>query len=164
MRLIAPILSFTADEIWQSLNLSAEATVFEDVWYELPESNLEISRADWDIVITARRHANRALEIKREDNLVGSSLQAELEIKAPAKIFSVLSQFKDDLKFIFIVSNINITQVEDNFDVEVKPSNHTKCERCWHYRSDVGSNAEHPTICGRCVSNLFGAGEKRKYA
>jgi len=166
MRLMAPILSFTANEIWQSLNLSKDATVFEGFWYDLPDSDLKTSRADWDIVVTARGHVNRAIELKRAENLVGSSLQAELEIKAPTKIFAVLNHFKDDLKFVFIVSSVTITQCsdEDNFEVLVNPSAHKKCDRCWHYRADVGSDAALPHICGRCVSNLFGKGEARTHA
>ncbi|MDD2833005.1 MAG: isoleucine--tRNA ligase [Methylotenera sp.] len=166
MRLMAPILSFTANEIWQTLGLDADKSVFEDVWYELPASELNISKADWGIVVTARGHVNRAIELKRSENLVGSSLQAELEIKAPSKIFSVLEKFQDDLKFIFIVSAVTITRCPDEheFEVYVKPSRYKKCDRCWHYRADVGADAEHPHICGRCVSNLFGSGEARSHA
>ena len=165
MRLMAPILSFTADEVWQTLGLDTESTVFEDMWYELPKSEMSLSVADWHMIVTARGHANKEIELKRAENLVGSSLQAELIIKAPSKIYNVLSKF-EGLKYVFIVSDVKLIEIPDtqSFSIEVTPSAHVKCDRCWHYRADVGSDAAHPTICGRCVSNLFGSGEVRTYA
>lgn len=97
---------------------------------------------------------------------IGSSLQAEVEIRASGDKHALLQSLEDDLKFVFITSQAKVTQVtsESEEAVLVTPSSHQKCERCWHYRADVGANAEHPTICGRCVSNLFGDGEARQFA
>jgi isoleucyl-tRNA synthetase len=167
MRLMAPILSFTADEIWQTLGLDKDVTVFEELWYELPAHGLSASQIqDWENLINVRASANKAIEEKRGAGEVGSSLQAELEIHVGDEYRS-LERFDDDLKFAFITSQAKIRYSEKTtaqYAVEVTPSKHAKCDRCWHYREDVGANAEHPHICGRCVSNLFGAGEKRTYA
>ncbi|WP_124552208.1 isoleucine--tRNA ligase [Methylophilus methylotrophus] len=166
MRLMAPILSFTADEIWQTLGLDNVATVFEEDWYELPAHGLSQSLLDdWENLRQFRDIANKKIEEKRGEGVVGSSLQAELDIHADDKMYDSLSRFGEDLKFALITSRANVyKQVGAGVSVDVKSSTHTKCDRCWHYRSDVGSDAAHPTICGRCVSNLFGKGEVRKYA
>lgn len=166
MRLMAPILSFTADEIWQTLGLDNVATVFEEDWYELPAHGLSQSLLDdWENLRQFRDIANKKIEEKRGEGVVGSSLQAELDIHADDKMYDSLSRFGEDLKFALITSRANVyKQVGAGVNVDVKASAHAKCDRCWHYRADVGSDAAHPTICGRCVSNLFGKGEVRKYA
>jgi isoleucyl-tRNA synthetase len=167
MRLMAPILSFTADEIWQTLNLSANATVFEDVWYDLPAHGLNDARLQaWIKVIEVRASAAKKIELLRGTGQVGSSLQAELEIYAPETTFAALDSLGDDLRFAMITSSTKVYKAVsvDEQKILVKPSVYKKCDRCWHYREDVGVDAEHPGICGRCVSNLFGAGEVRTYA
>jgi isoleucyl-tRNA synthetase len=166
MRLIAPILSFTADEIWQTLGLAEDKSVFEDVWYELPDSQMDEAtfNAWWDIR-NIRDIANKKIEEIRGQGLVGSSLQAELDIYNFGKTYEAMLRLGEDLRFVFITSRVTLHEREGGgLGVAVTPSPHKKCERCWHYRADVGSHAEHPSICGRCVSNLFGAGEDRKYA
>jgi isoleucyl-tRNA synthetase len=167
MRLIAPILSFTADEIWGALNLSAEATVFEDVWYDIPAHGLETNRIEaWQAIISARALAAKEIEVLRSAGEVGSSLQAELEFYAPASSFEALNSLQDDLRFVMITSSTKVYKASTDAEhrIVAKKCEHTKCERCWHYRADIGVDAAHPTICGRCVSNLFGKGEARKYA
>ncbi|MGZ8251355.1 MAG: isoleucine--tRNA ligase [Methylophilaceae bacterium] len=165
MRLMAPILSFTADEIWQTLGLSSDATVFEELWYELPVHGLsEAEISDWQEILAVRALANKAIEEKRAQSLVGSSLQSELDIKASGIAYKALSRLGDDLHFVLITSRATVHEATGDVSVDVTPSAHSKCDRCWHYRADVGSHVEHPTICGRCVSNLFGTGEPRKYA
>ena len=167
MRLIAPILSFTADEIWHTLNLGEDKSVFEDVWYELPDHGLEVNRtAAWFSIVNMRSDAAREIELLRSAGQVGSSLQAELEFYMAHNRFKSLESLGDDLRFVMITSSAKVHKVASDSEqkIIVKPSQHKKCERCWHYRADVGSHAEHPTICGRCVSNLFGVGEDRKYA
>jgi len=170
MRLMAPILSFTANEIWQTLGLDADKTVFEDFWYELPVHGLsEDVIADWEDVITVRQFANKAIEDIRGQGEVGSSLQAEILIFAEDKTFKALNRLEDDLKFVFITSQANVMLRDGKVHpmplmFNVSPSPHKKCDRCWHYREDVGADTSHPQICGRCVSNLFGTGEPRKYA
>jgi len=165
MRLMAPILSFTADEIWQILGLDADKTVFEELWYSLPAHGL--SEADlqaWQTILEVRAVANKAIEEKRAQSLVGSSLQSELDIYADSAIYAALSRLGDDLRFVLITSRATLHQRAGELDIQVAPSNHVKCDRCWHYRADVGADAEHPHICGRCVSNLFGNGEARSHA
>ena len=167
LRLISPILSFTADEIWQTLNLGEDKSVFEDVWYELPDSMFtQLEMDSWKTIRFYREHINKRLEERRVEGQIGSSLSAELEIRASGRIYEAMSRLGEDLRFVFITSKVTIQPREgsDAVEIIVTPSQHIKCERCWHYRADVGSHAEHPTICGRCVSNLFGAGEARKYA
>jgi isoleucyl-tRNA synthetase len=102
----------------------------------------------------------------RTSGAIGSSLQAELSIKASGAKYALLESLGEDLKFVFITSQADVLEVASAADesVTVSASNAAKCERCWHYRQDVGVHAEHPTLCARCVSNLFGNGEARKVA
>ncbi|HEY8353380.1 MAG TPA: class I tRNA ligase family protein, partial [Methylophilaceae bacterium] len=166
MRLMAPILSFTADEIWQTLGVDAERSVFEEVWYDLPASGLsEAGIARWQTILDVRALANKAIEEKRAQGLVGSSLQSELDIHAAGAVHEALAHLGEDLRFVLIVSRATLHEIPaGDVRIDVTPSPHAKCERCWHYRADVGADADHPTICGRCVSNLFDNGEARVHA
>ena len=167
MRLMAPILSFTANEIWQTLGLDKDATVFEELWYQLPAHGLGVDRIQaWEAIIEVRGLAAKEIEVLRAAGQVGSSLQAELELHASGAKFDALNSLNEDLRFAMITSGAKVYKAVDeaNEKILVKASAHTKCDRCWHYREDVGVNAEHPSICGRCVSNLFGQGEQRTYA
>jgi isoleucyl-tRNA synthetase len=113
-----------------------------------------------------RADVTKQLEEVRIAGGIGSSLQAEVEIKASGDKYRLLDSLGEDLKFILITSQARATRVATEAEeaVIVTPSAQQKCERCWHYRADVGAHAEHPGICGRCVSNLFGSGEARKFA
>ncbi len=166
VRLIAPILSFTGEEVWTVLGGKQEVSVFEQQWYALPEHGLETAKIEtWLDVLNVRELANKKIEEKRAQNLLGSSLQAELDIYTSGKTYESLKQLGDDLRLVFITSRATLHQrAGGELEVEVAPSTHTKCDRCWHYRADVGSELAHPTLCGRCVSNLFGGGEARRYA
>ena len=167
MRLMAPILSFTADEIWQTLGLSVDETVFTEVWYDLPEHGLSAARIGaWQTIVSERGKAAKEIEVLRAEGKVGSSLQAELTFHAPAALFDALSSLGDDLRFAMITSSATVKKVagEAEQKIVVNSSAHKKCDRCWHYRADVGADKAHAQICGRCVSNLFGKGEPRKYA
>ncbi len=168
-RLIAPILSFTGEEVWAVLSGKDDVSVFEQVWHELPESGLaQPELAAWGEMRSAREIANKKIEEKRAQNLLGSSLQAELDVYASGILYEALSRLGDDLRFVLITSRATLHYREGGgFDVEVSPSAHVKCERCWHYRADVGSSAAHPTLCQRCVSCVEGADAengKRRYA
>jgi isoleucyl-tRNA synthetase len=105
----------------------------------------------------------KAIEEVRVSGAIGSSLQAEIEITAPADVAAVLQALGDDLRFVMITSAASV-QVGESLQVNVVPSAHEKCERCWHYRADVSSHAGHTGLCGRCVSNLYGEGESRHHA
>lgn len=165
MRLMAPILSFTANEIWQTLGLDADKSVFEDVWYALPAHGLTQANLDaWQLILDVRAQANKAIEEKRSAGLVGSSLQSELDIYADGATYDALAALADDLRFVLITSRATVHHRAGVLDIQVVPSSHIKCDRCWHYRADVGADAEHQHICGRCVSNLFGSGEARSHA
>ena len=166
MRLMAPILSFTANEIWQTLGLDREATVFEELWYDLPAHGLSDAQiTDWKNMIEVRALANKAIEEKRGLGEVGSSLQAEITITLDSPAYDSLARMDDALRFVFITSQAKVEkQCGSGLTFKVAASKHAKCDRCWHYREEVGASAEHPTICGRCVSNLFGEGEKRTHA
>ncbi|MFZ9642200.1 MAG: isoleucine--tRNA ligase [Candidatus Methylopumilus sp.] len=165
MRLMAPILSFTANEVWQTLGLDKNATVFEELWYDLPAHGLSAAQiTDWESIIQVRALANKAIEEKRGLGEVGSSLQAEITIAVDSPAYDALARMEDALRFIFITSQAKVEKQAGALSFKVAASKHAKCERCWHYREDVGADAEHPSICARCVSNLFGQGEKRTYA
>ena len=165
MRLMTPILSFTADEIWQTLGLDANSTVFEETWYTLPEHGLdETTLQAWQTVIEVRNISNKAIENERAQGHIGASLQSELDIYAHGAELAALTRLQDDLRFVLMSSRATVHERQGELDVVVNASTHVKCARCWHYRADVGSHAEHGDICARCVANLFGKGESRHYA
>jgi isoleucyl-tRNA synthetase len=165
-RLIAPILSFTGEEVWATLNGGDDVSVFEQLWYELPDSGLDGAAVSaWSDIRGVREQVNKKLEEQRATGAIGSALQAEVDVYAPKETFELLSRLGDDLRLVFITSRANVHLREGGeLEIRVTPSAHAKCDRCWHYRDDVGSDAAHPTLCGRCVSNLFGKGEARRYA
>jgi isoleucyl-tRNA synthetase len=105
----------------------------------------------------------KEIERLRIEGKVGSSLQAEVAIVAAADDYAALASLGDDLRFVTITSAASVA-AGDGLAIAVRPSDHVKCERCWHYRGDVGVDTAHPTLCGRCVANLFGAGEPRQFA
>ena len=172
LRLMAPMLSFTAEEAWQFF-ASADAykasdeTIFTQTYYALPEiADAAALLKKFATLRAIRNDVTKQLEEVRVAGGIGSSLQAEVVIKASGEKFDVLSSFADDLKFALITSAASVEQVADEAAevVTVTPSNYEKCDRCWHYRADVGSHADHPGLCGRCHSNLFGTGETRRFA
>jgi len=176
-RWMAPILSFTANEIWPLLpkpvNGEREKTVFISEWYEglFPMENATITAEDWDRLSNVKDAINKSIEVKRKEGVIGGSLQAEVTIHADEKLYAVLSKLEDELRFVFITSQAKLVNNDDgeSTDIEglkltINASDAEKCERCWHYREDVGSNNDHPTICNRCVENVVGDGEVRHYA
>ena len=166
-RLIAPVLSFTAEEIWAVLHPAKHDNVFLNQYHQLPDvagATELVSR--WSAIRVVRGEVMKQIEEKRAAGLIGSSLQAEIRATVSVENKALLMSLRDDLRFVMITSAASVGKETDEGknEIIVTPSMHPKCERCWHYRADVGSSAEHPTICGRCVSNLFGEGEKRFYA
>jgi isoleucyl-tRNA synthetase len=139
--------------------------VFEDVWYELPSlADDQKFMDDWHEIRNFRELVNKRLEEKRELGEIGSSLAATVKIYADNPVYDALLRLGGDLRFVLITSHAEVVYREGAPQVEVQASTHAKCERCWHYRADVGLHPAHPTICDRCVSNLFGEGEPRQYA
>ncbi len=165
-RLIAPVLSFTAEELW-AVNHPGEATsVFLETYHVLPEVPAPGPlMARWSRIRELRAVAQKAIEDQRAAGEVGSSLQAEVTLRVPPQDKALLDSLGEDLKLVLITSAA-VTELsgDDQVAVTATPSTHAKCDRCWHYRADVGADAAHPAICGRCVSNLFGAGEARFHA
>ncbi|MQA40061.1 isoleucine--tRNA ligase [Rugamonas aquatica] len=172
LRVMAPALSFTAEEAWaifagEEAYKASDETIFTQTWWKLPEAaDAAALLAKYTALRAVRADVTKQLEDVRTSGAIGSSLQAELTIKASGDKYQLLASLDDDLKFVFITSAAQAVQVASEAEeaVEVAASTAAKCERCWHYRADVGSHADHPTLCGRCHSNLFGAGEKRKFA
>ena len=164
VKLMAPILSFTAEEIWQVLTNRPEESVMLHLYHALPEPQGEGELlAKWGQLREIRGEVTKALEELRVEGKIGSPLQAEITLQADGERYDLLASLGDDLKFVFIVSKADVIR-GDADPLRVLPSPHHKCERCWHVREDVGATAGHPALCGRCVSNLHGDGEVRRYA
>ena len=170
---MAPVLSFTAEEAWElfspSLFKTSQETIFSQTYYVLPEvTDGDALLAKWRTVREWRAEALKKIEEQRAAGVVGSSLQAELDVTATGDLYALLASLGDDLRFVSITSQarLNPASASDTSGAEFKvsASTHKKCERCWHYRADVGSDSAHPEICSRCVSNLYGMGEARRFA
>jgi isoleucyl-tRNA synthetase len=167
LKLMAPLLSFTAEEAWKVLKRKTDGTIFTETFPALPAPADETALVDkWTRLRAVRADVQKKLEPLRERGQIGSSLQAEVELHTDAETTALLQTLGDDLKFVLITSAARATQADASNDQQiiVAPSAQPKCGRCWHWRADVGCDADHPTICGRCVSNLFGAGEPRTFA
>ena len=172
VRWLAPILSYTADEIWQHLPSleKREASIFLSTWYEhlAPlEANAPFNHDFWQTVMTVRSDVSQSLEHSRTQKEIGSSLAADVEIHCDKNTFATLAKLGDELRFVFITSDATLTKNDANdynITITVTPSSAPKCVRCWHQRAEVGANPEHPELCGRCVENIAGEGEKRLYA
>ena len=160
LRWMAPFLSFTAEEAWALVGHTP--SIFTETYLNLGTPN-EALMAKWGRVLEIRGTVNKAIEDVRAAGQLGSSLQAEVRLTVGAEDFALLNSLGDDLKFVFIVSAISL-QSGSEMAVQVTPSGAAKCGRCWHYRDDVGRDTAHPELCGRCTSNLYGAGESRSVA
>ncbi len=177
-RWLAPIISYTADEIWQYLPGERSESVFLETWYQglvkLDEKST-MTQEFWQQVMLVRNAVSKELEKSRGKGDIGSSLNAELELYCNPEYLEILNQLAGELHFIFITSNASVMaeqhSPEDAIQTELEGiklkvivSEHHKCVRCWHQRYDVGEHAEHPELCGRCVENVAGNGEHRHYA
>ena len=171
LRLMAPILSFTAEEAWAVMHPprggEPPESVFLHTWNDvLPKQDGENALLEkWRRIREIRGAVTKALEERRATGDIGSSLQAEVEVKVGAADAALLKTLGDDLRFVLITSQAAVREAAgEAIEVEVRASAHAKCERCWHYRADVGSDKRHPAICARCVQNLVGPGEAREHA
>jgi isoleucyl-tRNA synthetase len=177
VRWLAPILSFTADEIWRYLPGQRSESVFLETWYEglFPlEEDSPYSRELWDFVLKVREAVSKEMEVLRVRDQIGSSLDAEVELHCSEPVFEMLSRLGDELRFVFITSNATLCRKGDGepalptdvegLELKLTASPHQKCIRCWQRRDDVGKHPDHPELCGRCVENVAGAGEVRKFA
>jgi isoleucyl-tRNA synthetase len=160
LRWMAPFLSFTAEEAWKFCGNGE--SIFTQVYSDLGTPD-EALLAKWTRIREIRDAVNKEIETVRATGGVGSSLQADLAIEAAPADHALLASLGDDLKFVLITSVVALA-AGDQLSVRVAASGATKCERCWHWRTDVGHDAAHPTLCGRCTSNLYGTGEARSIA
>jgi isoleucyl-tRNA synthetase len=178
VRWLAPILSFTADEIWRYLPGEREPSVFLASWYQglfALDAADSLDRAFWEQVLAVRLAVAKPLEAARQTSLIGSGLDAELDLYAAPELAATLGRLGDELRFALITSAAPVHPLADRppeaqdtelagLAVRVRKSAHPKCVRCWHLRPDVGADPAHPELCGRCIDNVAGAGEKRRFA
>lgn len=178
VRWMAPILSFTAEEIWSFLPGKRDESVFMTEWYNgFPETTLQnaLENSYWEDILTLRASVNKALEEARNQGVIGSGLEAVLFLYADKKEYELFSRLKDELRFVFITSEAHLLPLSEKPDtlkpsdqpglfIEVKRSPYEKCSRCWHRREDVNKNPQYPGICGRCIENISFDGEQRHYA
>jgi len=160
LRWMAPFLSFTAEEAWKVFGTSE--SIFMETYSALGTPDAALL-AKWNRIREIRDVVNKDIEALRADGKVGASLQAEVTLTVGTDDHALLASLGEDLKFVFITSAIKLV-AGDAVSTSAEASKHAKCERCWHYRDDVGHDTAHPTLCGRCTSNLYGAGEERKVA
>jgi isoleucyl-tRNA synthetase len=175
VRWLAPILSFTAEEVWRHMPGKRAASVFLEQWAALPQAAGD-SGLDWDFLLAVRAEVARELERLRVAGSIGSSLGAAIDIYVRPELAPKLQALGDELRFLLITSAARVHVVASEpgaaaqatavagLWVKAAAIDAPKCARCWHLRDDVGSHAQHPLICDRCVSNVEGPGETRRYA
>lgn len=167
VRWMAPILPFTAEEVWEHLTGNPEESVMFHTWYELPAiPDADAVRERWHWVLDTRERVTKAIEAKREAGEIGANLEAEITLFAAGARYQALAALGRELHFPYIVSRAEVVEVAtaEEERVEARKSPHGKCARCWHYEPDVGSDPAHPDLCGRCQTNLTGSGETRLWA
>ena len=176
-RLIAPILSFTADEIWQNIPGARQESVFLSNFADGIADYPELSAFDdafWQQLLAVKTSVNKELEAKRAAKEVGASLSAEIDIYCDDALALSLASLESELKFALIVSRVAVHPLceapagssstdLDNVKLVVSASKHDKCERCWHHTQDIGQSSDHPTLCQRCIVNVDGEGEPRDF-
>jgi isoleucyl-tRNA synthetase len=175
VRWLAPILSFTAEEVWGYLPKKPNESVFLNLWHQFPSGAERAPTLDWTALIALKTSVARELERFRAAGIIGSSLEAEITVFAPEELASRYAVLGDELRFLLITSYAKVVATESPPDtaskvgeegvwIEVKPSTNAKCIRCYQLRADVGSYPKHPEICSRCVGNVDGPGEERRFA
>tara|TARA_B110000967_G_scaffold65900_1_gene68007 strand:+ start:606 stop:3374 length:2769 start_codon:yes stop_codon:yes gene_type:complete len=172
VRWLSPILTFTAEEIWQFLPGSSNESIFLQTWYEGLEA--DFSNHSIEVSRNINSHLRKELEDMRRDKVIGSSLDAEVDIYCNDENYHALLELKDELRFVFITSNANVyllsekskdaKVIDSNLAIRVRKSDHKKCVRCWHHRPEIGLNKLHNELCGRCIENVSGDGETRVFA
>jgi isoleucyl-tRNA synthetase len=164
VRWLAPILSFTAEEIWRELPGPRLESVFLATWHPLPE--VPETSINWPALIGLRAQVTRKLEALRDNGAIGSSLDAQVTVTASPATYRQLQGLGRELRFLLITSEAHLYEGDSGSEevIAVTPSENPKCVRCWQHRADVGSHAEHPELCDRCVTNLSLPGERRQYA
>ncbi len=169
-RWVAPVLSFTAEEIWQNLPGSREENVLFSTWYDglapLP-ADAALSAETFERLLEMREALSKVLEPMRAQGAIGASLEAEVDLYVDAPTAALLAPVQDELRFFFITSRLDLKPTaqapQAGAWIHAASSAHAKCVRCWHYTSDVGAHADDPELCGRCAVNVNGAGESRRW-
>ena len=176
-RWLSPILSFTAEEIWRYMPGKRSESVFFNTWIELPKDLTQRPSVDWDAVLNVRSAISRELEKLRNAGSIGAPLDAEVDVYCKGPLLDTLQAFGEELRFAFITSAARVHSADsrpaeavpaDEGDnnttwIAVKPTTAVKCVRCWHKRPDVGQDSRHPELCVRCVTNIEGPGEQRRF-
>jgi isoleucyl-tRNA synthetase len=171
VRWLAPILSFTSEEIWKFMPGKRGESVQCETWHLVPEA--PAADIDWDALIALRAAVMRELEKLREGGVIGAPLEARVDVWCQPAQLARHAALGDELRFLLITSAARVhpgeapagaVAVADGVAIRVAPVEAPKCVRCWHRLPDVGSDAEHPELCGRCVTNLGAEGETRRYA
>ncbi|HET8701084.1 MAG TPA: class I tRNA ligase family protein, partial [Nitrococcus sp.] len=180
VRWLAPILSFTADEVWEHMPGERESSVFLAEWYPalFPMDEQPFDRDFWAGILALREAVNKRIEELRNTKVLGASLEAVVEIYCSPALKRQWEALGDELRFLLITSEARVhdfaarpteavaVTLTDGTELAllVLPSTHAKCVRCWHRRADVGVNPEHPELCSRCLANVVGPGETRRFA
>ncbi|MEJ2523849.1 MAG: class I tRNA ligase family protein, partial [Gammaproteobacteria bacterium] len=177
VRWLAPILAFTSEEIWAGLPGAREESVLFATWHDIPEAPARDGDPDWRLLLQIRESVSRELEKLRRADEIGSGLDARVTLYAADDLADRMSGLGDELRFVFITSDAVLEGLDEKPDeavalegfegrvfAKVAPVTDEKCVRCWHRRPDVGADPEHPGICGRCVENVAGDGETRRWA
>lgn len=183
VRWITPILSFTAQEVWEVMLGKRDEYVFTATWFDHEQlqaidENSQFNSTYWERILNFRDEANRAIEQARNNGLIGGSLEAELQVYTSGQLAEDLKALGDELRFVLITSKVTVNEdtaaaPADAFSAEVgdckvafvvTKSQAHKCERCWHYEEGVGQDPEYPTLCPRCIENILRGGEKRRFA
>ncbi|MGH8271653.1 MAG: class I tRNA ligase family protein, partial [Gammaproteobacteria bacterium] len=173
LRWLAPILCFTAEEVWRYLPGERADSVMLATWHELPAVKAE--DANWERIFTARDAIMRAIETARKADELGGSLEAEVDLYVDEDWRRALSALGEELRFVFLVSALRLHPLAECPDgvgesetsglaIVLRASELARCERCWHRRPEVGADAAHPDLCARCIGNITGGGEMRRYA
>ncbi len=175
LRWLAPVMSFTADEAWRHMPGERRDSVFLETWYVHPDFAENLADAlPWDRIMQVRASVSKALETSRKSGVIGSALEAEVDLYCDAAAFKALQMLGEELRFVLITSDARIHPMadkpadaslmeSDGLAVAVNASTHAKCPRCWHHREDIGQDPDHPELCLRCVENIVGSGEERRF-
>ena len=174
-RLLAPVISFTAEEIWQNIPGAKGESVLLETWYTNWPDLKNVDMQYWQQLQVIRDEVNKALEQSRKQGDIGSALAAEVIIYADKPTQEILAKLGDEARFVFITSNVKIANFAERTDsafssqelemaVQVVASGAEKCTRCWHRLDSVGIDTNHPELCNRCVDNISGQEEQRKFA
>ena len=172
LRWIAPVLVFTAEEAWQLHNPKGDSVHLLEWYSDWTDCESSIPNTEWELLLEIRSEINKHLEASRNSDVIGSALEAEVDVFCSSEIKKVLLKFENELRFVFITSEVKVFDIEKKGEqteikglrVSIRKTDHKKCDRCWHSRPDVGASKLHESLCKRCIENVDGDGEKRNYA